>query len=173
MARRKESNVENNVDMKIYNLLLENCSPTKENLSRLISFMGGDKKTAISILMGLDESPELVDHNGKFIVYHKDSVKKITGHEYNPLLDRVEYTYMRSCTELVRHPFTKEEDIKELREKFFNCKTQEEVDNFKSSFTGDERHHMAYQNWNNSNCSMSVEQWNKYVSFEKAEHVKF
>jgi len=171
MARRKNEN--SDVDMKIYNLLLENCTPTKENLSRLISFMAGDKRTAISILMGLDESPELKDHNEKFLVYHKDSVKKVTGYEYNPLLDRVEYTYMRSCTELIRHPFTKDEDIKELREKFFNCKTQEEVDNFKSSFTGDERDHMAYQNWNNSNCSMSVEQWNRHVSFEKAEHVKF
>jgi hypothetical protein len=171
MARRNNEN--SDVDMKIYNLLLENCNPTKENLSRLISFMGGDKRTAISILMGLDESPELIDHNGKFIVYHKDSVKKITGYEYNPLLYRVEYTYMSSCTELIRHPFTKDKDINELREKFFNCKTQIEVDNFKASFTGDERHHMAYQNWNNSSCSMSVERWNKHVSFEKAEHVKF
>lgn len=169
MARRKENS---NVDMKIYNLLLQNCNPTKENLSRLISFMGQDKRTAISILMGLDESPELVDHNEKFIVYH-DSVKKVTSYKYNPLLDKVEYTYMSSCTELIRHPFTKEEDIKELREKFFNCKTQEEVKNFKASFTGEERHHMAYQNWNDYSCSMSVEQWNKYVSFEKAEHVKF
>lgn len=171
MARK--NNQEDNVDMKIYNLLLKNCTPTKENLSRLISFMGGDKRTAISILMGLDESPELKNHNEKFIVYYKDSVRKITSYEYNPLLDRVDYTYMSSCTELICHPFTKEEDIKELREKFFNCKTQEEVDNFKASFTGDEQHYMAYQKWNNSSCSMSVKQWNKHVSFKREMHVKF
>jgi len=123
MARsRNNSNL-----TSLIKLALENKEISEGNIIKLVLLLNEEAQVqAAEILNGVDKSPELP--SPKDIVKIYSNWVKITDFWWNPLYQRVDFTFKQYDTITKEHPYTEDVDILLLKEKVFACTSKEQAE---------------------------------------------
>lgn len=115
MARSNKTNL-----TSLVKLALENKEISEGNIIKLVLLLNEEAQVqAAEILNGVDKSPELP--SPKDIVKVYSNWVKITDFWWNPLYQRVDFTYKQYDTIFKSHPYKDDDDILLLKEKVFGC----------------------------------------------------